>query len=103
MLGTVYALENENGTYIGSTFNYDKRMKSHKYNKKTCKAYMITKKPFTTRILLQVEIDKIGLRIYEGEFQRKIKCVNIKIAGRTAEELFRERRLFLREKYSIIS
>ena len=99
MLGTVYALENENGTYIGSTFRYDKRMREHKYTKKG-KSYMITKNPFTIRILLEIEIDRKGLRRLEGEFQLKIKCINVLIAGRTKKELYlirkeEERILFL--------
>ena len=99
MKGIVYALENDNGIYIGSTFYYDRRMTEHNTNTKG-KSYTITKNPFTIRILLEIEIDRKGLRRLEGEFQQKIKCVNVVIAGRTQKEGYlirkeKERLLFL--------
>ncbi len=90
--GIVYALENENGTYIGSTFDYDQRMNQHNRNTKG-KSYMITKNLFTSRILLEIEIDKKGLRKLEGEFQLKMKCINVVIAGRTDKERNEQQRL----------
>ena len=78
MKGYIYVLFNDNGNYIGSTFNIERRMREHKSNKNTIlSSFIITKSKFNYQIIEEIEIhDKIELHQWEQYYMDKWDCVN---------------------------
>jgi hypothetical protein len=96
MIGRVYKICSKDLTYIGSTVEtLEDRLRVHhnnyrkylngKYNYTT--SYEVIKDEHEIQLIYESEFEtEEDLRKMEGEYQRKIDCVNIRIEGRTHEE-----------------
>jgi hypothetical protein len=77
MIGVVYRLYNDNGSYYGSSCNINKRIIAHRYPNIKCSSYRITKDPFQYEILENLNIEsKIELYKRERWYIENNECVN---------------------------
>jgi hypothetical protein len=98
MIGRVYKIVSKDKTYIGSTVEtLEERLRVHhnhykfyldgKYNYVT--SYEVIKDEHEIQLLYEGEFEtREDLHRMEGEYQRKIECVNRCIAGRTDAEYY---------------
>ena len=101
MIGYIYKIANleTDEIYIGSTFNMEERLISHKENYITWfnnnnnpyrQAFDILKYPsYYMELIEEVEVlTRLEMEIIEGQYQRENECVNIRKAGKTKETIF---------------
>ena len=103
-VGRIYAIRSSqtDDIYIGSTFNtLEHRLSKHKFHyfyfseknsKYKCCSFEILKYPdcYIELIEEHYNLNTKQLRKIEGEHQRKTKCVNKVIAGRTHKEWLKD-------------
>lgn len=100
MIGRVYKLCSKDNTYIGSTIlSLNERLNYHHSNYKAyldgkyhyVTSYEVIKDEHTIELLYEGEFEtETHLHRMEGEYQRKIDCVNKCIAGRTQQEWYQD-------------
>jgi hypothetical protein len=96
MKGYIYLIFNKNGTYIGSSFDVEKRISVHKRaykywladnENRYCSSYKIIKDEFKYEIIEEVQVNnKIELLQWEQYYMDKWECVNENKAYRSIEE-----------------
>ena len=100
MIGRVYKIVSKDKTYIGSTFDtLEYRLKYHRNNYKQyldgkfhyVTSYEVIKDEHEIQLIYEGEFkNEDALHRMEGEYQRKIECVNKNIAGRTQQEWYQD-------------
>tara|TARA_R110000787_G_scaffold106302_1_gene213963 strand:+ start:356 stop:892 length:537 start_codon:yes stop_codon:yes gene_type:complete len=93
--GIIYRLVcNDTGeVYIGSTtYSIEDRLKIHQQpNQGCCSKQIIDRNNYAIEILETYPCDsKHELRRKEGEYQKTMKCINLRIAGRTDAEYYKD-------------
>ena len=106
--GVIYSITSQSlgKIYIGSTFNYNKRISNHKWVGNTCTSKaIIGQADYTTNVLERVEVNsKKELHRLEGRHQLNyngaLELVNKIIAGRTKSEYRQQKKDMINEKHT---
>jgi len=111
MIGRVYKISSKDKTYIGSTTQtLEQRLLRHRkdytyyLDGKQCyiTSYEVLKDEHTIELIYEGEFEtETHLHRMEGEYQRKIDCVNRCIAGRTKEEYYQDHKEEIKEQRHI--